>query len=114
VPLLTPTQLRDLTGQVGFVRYLRDLPALKAQFAKIGPQGWAAMVQGSAPPDPHHDEAWAMFLRPYDLPEFRAPQLHSAAARDLAAADLAGRVPRWVLSLLEPEELKHIEEVKKQ
>lgn len=85
---------------------------LKYHFSKIGPDGWAAMVKGPGADDPHHDEAWTMFISTYDLPEYRL-SLHSRAVRDLAAADLASRVPKWALSLLDAGEIKRIEEVKR-
>lgn len=86
---------------------------LRYHFMKLGPQTWEAMANGTGTDDPHHDAAWVKFISAYDLPEYRL-NLHSAAVRDLAAADQAGRVPKWALSLLEADEIKRIEEVKKQ
>lgn len=109
---LTPSAHAALAQQVGFIRYLRDLPTLRYHFSKQGPEGWAAMVSGSTPHDPNHDAAWALWLAPYGLPEFGTPPLHPLALYDLAVALRRGLLPRWALACLEPHEIKQAKEVK--
>lgn len=108
--LLTPSQLGALTSQIGFIRYLRDLPMLNYHFSKLGPEGWKNLVEPDGdPPNPHHDRARAVWLAPYDLPEYTKRPMHRGARRDLARALKRRRVPNWVLNMLSAEELKDLE-----
>lgn len=85
---------------------------LRYHFSKLGPAGWAAMVTSAGADDPNYDAAWALFVAPYDLPEYGHEPLHPLALVELAGA--LNRLPRWALALIEPHELKALkEEVKK-
>lgn len=92
--------MEALISQIGFIRYQRDLPTLNYHFSKLGPEGWKNLVEGSdGPPDPYQERARAIWLEPYDLPEFKATQVHKGAARDFLHALKKKRVPQWVLSI---------------
>lgn len=81
-------------------------------FMKLGPSGWEALANGgNEEKNPHVDEALRKFLSGYGLPEFQS-RLHPLAVNDLALASKSGRMPRWVLGLLTPDEVKAMNEVR--
>ncbi|MFC4426202.1 hypothetical protein [Deinococcus navajonensis] len=99
--MLTATQLQALTGQAGFIRYLRDLPEREYHFGKMGPPGWKALAES----DPETDQpdliqvrARRRFFAGYNIPELQSP-VPRQAARELLRAIHAGRAPNWVLAL---------------
>lgn len=96
------------------MRYLRDLPALRAQFSKIDPKKYPELIKNAEPdaePDPLQGAAWAAFTREYVTD---GPELTTLTALDVGLAMRRGPLPRWALSLLTPTDFKHIKEVMKE
>lgn len=102
IPRLTASQLYAYTSQVGFIRYLRDLPEREYHFSKMGAEGWKALAEmdpdDEATPDPIQVRARRRFYAAYDLPEHQSPVPVLAAVELVRAID-AGRAPRWVTNI---------------
>ncbi|ALW89617.1 hypothetical protein [Deinococcus actinosclerus] len=92
---------------MGFLRFLRDLPQLKRDFAELGPEGWRNLLM---PKTGQHDalarRAWPVFIKDYDLGEGEGSSIPRDAAQAYMAALKAGRVPRWVEALGVSVEIK--------
>jgi len=94
------------------VRYLRDLPALRAAFSKIDPKKYGELIQKAdegGEGDPLAAQAFAAFTREYVTD---GPELTTLTVCDLNAVSARGPLPRWALSLLTPADFKHMKAVK--
>lgn len=100
------------------MRYLRDLPLLRAGFAKIDPKHYPEMIKKvedaatGTEGDPIANAAWAAYIREYGIDDPRP--LSTLAAYDLKEAMARAPLPRWALSLLTKQDFTQIKEVKKQ
>lgn len=105
---LTPAQLDALVGEAGYILYLRDRATLRYHWSKLPQEAREEMAKAptNTEPDAITQMAMQRFYADYGLPEFEFKRALTGRARhDLARAIEAGRVPGWVLLLLDPEDV---------
>ena len=92
---------------------------LQREFGKLDREGWQKLIDEDRKaqdpnhqPDPVREEAWRIFLRPYDLAEFAPVILHPLALADMAGAYSVPGMPRWALSLFTPDDARQIKAFK--